>query len=137
MKAALIALGVILGAFLLVAIITATPLVGEVVTLHTRAPSGSWETTPLWIVDTPDGAYLRAGSPEGSGWVRRWQAEPIAKLERNGKLGAVKLTAEPKRRETINALMAARYGWADVFVGLMSDRSGAMPLRVEFVEQGD
>ena len=58
------------------AIITATPLVGEVVTLHTRDSGGDWETTPLWIVDLEGGSYLRAGSPDESGWVTRARANP-------------------------------------------------------------
>ena len=136
MKIGLIAIGAVFGLFLAVAIITATPLVGEVVTLHTRDAGGDWETTPLWVVDTPEGTYLRAGTPESSGWVLRWQQDPAAKLERQGKLRDVRLIGEPTKRQSIHARMADRYGWADAFVGLLGDRSGALPLRVEFIGTG-
>jgi hypothetical protein len=136
MKSALIAIGVMFGVFLALALITATPLVGEVVTLHTRSGNGDWETTPLWIVDTADGSYLRAGSPEGSGWVLRWYDDPSVKLERDGEVSDVVLQAEPQKRQAINDRMAERYGWADGFVGIMGDRSASLPLRVEFVGAG-
>jgi len=42
MKVALLALGAVFVGFLAVAVITATPLVGEVVRLHTRGPGGGW-----------------------------------------------------------------------------------------------
>lgn len=132
MKGALIAIGVVFSCFLVTAAITATPLVGEVVTLHTRSSGGGWETTPLWIVDTPEGSYLRAGSPEGSGWMLRWHSDPAAKLERGGAARDVDLVAEPAKRAFINERMAERYGWADSFVGLMGDRAASLPLRVEF-----
>lgn len=122
-------------AFVVVAGITATPLVGEVVTLHTRDAAGEWQTTPLWIVDTPGGEYLRAGNPE-SGWVARLRAEPAVRLERGGQLADVRLVPEPAMLDEVNARMAESYGWADTFVGMMGDHAGALPFRVNR-ERGD
>jgi hypothetical protein len=68
--------------------------------------------------------------------VLRWHDNPAAKLERAGKLSDVLLQAEPAKQQAINERMAGRYGWADVFVGMMGDRSAALPLRVEFVGNG-
>lgn len=137
MKSALIAIGVFVAAFMLVAIVTATPLVGEVVLLHTHSGGDDWAATPLWIVDTEGGSYLRAGSPESSGWVMRWHSNAEVKLERAGAVREARLFAAPDQREVINALMADRYGWADDFIGLLGgDRSGALPLRVDYVTPG-
>jgi hypothetical protein len=133
MKGVLIAIGMVFLCFMGVAIVTATPLVGEVVMLHTQAADASWETTPLWIVDTPDGSYLRAGNPDSSGWVLRWHQNPAAKLERNDQVSDVRLVAESDKQQAINELMSERYGWADEFVGLMGDRSAALPLRVVYI----
>jgi len=121
-----------------VAGITATPLVGEVVTLHTRDASGEWTTTPLWIVDTPGGEYLRAGNPE-SGWVQRLRADPAVRLERKGQVADVRLVPEPAMRDDVNAQMAEAYGWADGFVGIVGDHANALPFRVnrERGDQGD
>lgn len=82
----IIGVGILLAAFVSVLIITATPLVGEVVTVHTHGADGEWETTPLWIVDLDNTSYLRAGTPEGSGWFTRLQANPDVRLERAGEL---------------------------------------------------
>jgi len=82
MKRVIIGVGILLGSFVSVLIITATPLVGEVVTIHTHGAYGGWETTPLWVVDLGNASYLRAGTPEGSGWFARLQANPDVRLER-------------------------------------------------------
>ena len=129
MKRVLGVIGVFVLLFVVVAGITATPLVGEVVTLHTRE-GGEWKTTPLWIVDAAGAGYLRAGNPE-SGWVARFRADPAARLERRGELLDVALVEAPDMRREVNDLMAAKYGWADGFVGMMGDRAAALPLRVD------
>jgi len=135
MKNLLIVIGSAIGLFLLLAIITATPLVGEVVTLHTLADGGQWQTTPLWVVDFDDASYLRAGSGAASGWVLRLRAHPEAKLERGGELLEVHLIEEPARRDAVHREMAEKYGWADSFVALMSgDRAKSIPLRIEVAD---
>jgi hypothetical protein len=135
MKTMLTVLGVPVACFLALVIITATPLVGEVVTLHTRGSGGEWQTTPLWIVDLDKGPYLRAGTPDGSGWITRIRSNPEAKLEHSGQLLAVTLVEEPTRLQEVHAKMAEKYGWADGFVALMSgDRADSLPLRVEALE---
>jgi hypothetical protein len=131
MKRALVVVGLLLGGFLALAIITATPLVGEVVTLESLGPDGEWHSTPLWIVDAPDGTYLRAGTPEGSGWVTRVQANPEVRLERSGEFQEARLVANPALRDAINQQMAEKYGWANSFVSLMGNHAAALPFRVE------
>jgi len=122
-------LGLLL-AFAIVAGITATPLVGEVVTLHTRDAAGEWKTTLLWIADAPDGAYLRAGGPE-TGWLQRLRTDPVGRLERKGELADIRLVPAPTMRQQLNDLMAEKYGWADAFVGMLGNPEGSLPLRVE------
>lgn len=135
MKTILILLGVLFAGFVALAIITATPLVGEVVTLHTRDSGGDWETTPLWIVDLEGGSYLRAGSPDESGWVTRARANPEAKLDRAGQLLPAALVEEPARLQPVHDAMAEKYGWADDFVALVTgDRADSLPLRVEILQ---
>lgn len=134
MKLVLTILGVPIAIFLVLSLVAASPLVGEVVTLHTRGPDGSWQTTPLWIVETGDTTYLRAGQPESSGWVTRIRADPEVRLERGEKLSDVRLVPDPDARDRVNELMAERYGWADAFVGLQRPVSAALPFRVEPVE---
>lgn len=136
MKRVLIRVGILMGSllatFVAVAIITATPLVGEVVTIHTRGAGGEWETTPLWIVDLDNASYLRSGTPDGSGWVARLRANPEVRLERAGDIEAVRLVEEPAQLQAVHEKMAEKYGWADSFVTLMGgDPTKAIPLRIE------
>ena len=132
MKRVLSIVGLLFAVFIALSIVTATPLVGEVVTLHTRAAGGEWQTTPLWVVDFDKVAYLRAGTPDGSGWVSRLRADPQVRLERSGKLDDVRLVEEPKQLRAVHAKMADKYGWADDFVALMSgDRAKSLALRIE------
>ncbi len=136
MKRALIVIGILLAAFVALGIVSATPLVGEVVTLHTREASGEWATTPLWIIDLEKASYLRAGTPEGSGWVTRMQANPEARLERSGKLWDVRLVPEPSKLQTVHEKMSEKYGWADDFVALTSgDRDESLSLRIEIIDE--
>jgi len=88
--------------------------------------------TPLWVVDTEEGTYFRAGNPETSGWMLRWHEDPAVRLERGDDVKDARLRAEPGKRESINQRMSERYGWADDFVGIMGDRTASLPLRVEF-----
>ena len=132
MKIALLSLLALVLALAILGVITATPLVGEVVTLHTLDEAGEWKTTPLWIVESPDGGeYLRAGDA-GRGWVVRMRANPSIRLERSGETAAVTIVSAPGMVKTVHDLMAEKYGWADDFVTLMApDRSRALALRVE------
>jgi hypothetical protein len=135
MKTILTISGVLVACFIALAIVTATPLVGEVVKLHTRGTDGEWQTTPLWIVDLGSDSYLRAGTPDESGWITRIRGNPEARLERSGKLLGVTLLEEPARLHEVHEKMAEKYGWADGFVKLVSgDRRESLPLRVEILD---
>ena len=90
--------------------------------------------TPLWIVDAEAGTYLRAGSPD-SAWVARMRSNPAVRLERSGSLQDVRLVEESTRLDSVHAMMAEKYGWADDFVALMSgDRSLSIAYRLERLE---
>lgn len=133
MKRALMVMGMALAIFVAMALITATPLVGEVVTLQTRNAEGEWQSTPLWIVDFDDASYLRAGDPQ-SAWVTRLRAHPEVRLERADEVDDVRLVEEPSKLQAVHDEMAAKYGWADDFVALMSaDRSKSVALRIAVV----
>jgi hypothetical protein len=134
MKKVLIVVGLPFAIFIALSIITATPLVGEVVTLHTRDADGEWQTTPLWVVDLDSASYLRAGTPDGSGWVTRMRANPQVRLERSGAIEDVQLVEVPPQLQAVHLAMAEKYGWADDFVALMSgDRTKSLALRIDGV----
>lgn len=129
-KNVLIGVGIAIALFVGTVALTATPLVGEVVTLHTMTTDGNWEKTPLWIVDEGGHAYLRAGAAE-SGWVLRLRANPEARLERGGEVVSVRVIPDESAREIVNQRMAEAYGWADAFLSIGGDSSLSLPLRLE------
>lgn len=136
MKNIFIGVGIAIVLFFGTVAITTTPLVGEVVTLHTMGADGEWETTPLWVVDEGGHAYLRAGAAE-SGWVLRLQSNPQARLERGGEVVSVRVIPDESARDRVNQRMAEAYGWADAFLSIIGgDSSVSLPLRLEVAEAG-
>jgi hypothetical protein len=101
---------------------------GEVVVL-TTLDGESARTTRLWVVDHDGGQWLRGGP--GSGWYQRLLSQPAVELERGGETRSYLAEPVPAMAATINAQMAAKYGWRDRAVSLFSgDRSDAVTVRL-------
>jgi hypothetical protein len=80
------------------ALVTALALEGrEVVILHTSTANGMERTTRAWIVMTNGSIRLERAGKESS-----WRALP---------------DPSPPARARVRFLMAAKYGWADAWVG--------------------
>ena len=91
--------------------------------------AGEFRRTRLWVVDLPDGTYLRAGAPD-SAWFARVRARPQVLLERGDLQRHVLLEPDEGKRAELNAAMGLKYGWADHVVGVAFSRENAIPLRV-------
>ena len=103
---------------------------GEVVVLTTQDADGNPMETRLWIVDHDGFQYLRAGA-EGSGWYQRLVADTEIEVVRNGD-GAVYIAVpDSAMTETVNLLMADKYGWADSYIGTIFPRDDAIAIRLE------
>ena len=102
---------------------------GEVVVVTAVDDAGTSHETRVWVVDLPDGTYLRAGSPDAE-WLARVRAWPQVLLERGDERREVRLEAADKTPE-VNAQMALKYGWADIVVGTVFSRRDAVALRVQ------
>jgi hypothetical protein len=103
---------------------------GEVVVLSTVDAAGAPQETRLWIVDHQGAAWLRAGS-SGAGWYARLREQPRIHVERDGVDTPYQATPVPEATIEINRLMAAKYGWADRFVGLLFSRDDAVAVRLD------
>lgn len=115
-----------------IAVMGASELGGEVVTLHTASPDGE-VTTRIWIVDDTGYAWLRAGVPE-NGWLLRIDANPDVVVERGGeslRFRAVPVRNDPAVRDRIHARMRQDYGLADRIVSLLRDASKSVPVRLD------
>ncbi len=103
----------------------------EVVVLRTSDGEEMHETR-LWIVEGRSRRWLRAGSPSSS-WLKRIYREPHVEVEIDGtteKYTAAPLD-DPEILEWVNARMADKYGFADWLVGLTSNRSQSIPIRLD------
>ncbi len=105
---------------------------GEVVTLTTVGLGGARYDTQLWLVERPDGIWLRSASPR-SRWLARLRAEPRVELQSGDR--RLYFRAVPSDdasvREDVNRRMAAKYGRADRWLGWIFDRTRSVPVRLE------
>ncbi len=119
-------LTLLLGVFALQMIASET---GEVVVLHT-GDAGAQASTRLWVVEHDGDLWLRSGGGE-SGWYGRLVAAPRIGLERQGTRLECVAEPAPAARDTVNALMADKYGWRDDLIGLLvGGRDAAVPVRL-------
>lgn len=103
---------------------------GEVAIITTTDVAGTPHETHVWIVDLDGHPWIRSGSPK-SGWYSRLKETPTLELERNGIHTQYTVETVPDKRAQINALMRAKYGWADTYIGLFFSRANSVPIRLD------
>jgi hypothetical protein len=106
---------------------------GEVVVVSAAEPSGTVQSTRLWVVDADGFAWLRTGNPD-SAWLARLRADPEIEVVRDGESRRFRavLTTEPAVRDRINALVLEKYGWAERLLrAVMLEPERATAVRLE------
>jgi len=103
---------------------------GEVVVLETTDESGQPHETRLWVVDEGGKQWLRAGDPN-SGWLLHIQKNSAVEVERSGQRAGYAAVPIAEVRDQINPLFAAKYGWADAYIGALFGRDDATPIRLD------
>jgi len=104
---------------------------GEVVIVRTWDKSGAVRETRTWIADDEGGSWIEAASP-----MRRffWDvlARPDVELWRGGRWQRCRalVAANPEGHERIRRLLAAKYGWKDRWIGMLTDTSRSVALRM-------
>ena len=128
MKSRLLILAIAL--VLAFALITAVALEGdEVGVLRTRggdAPDGI-RYTRVWYAE--DGARLWIESADHARpFLEDLRREPRIVLEHDGALRAyvAEVQPNPEGHQQIRRLLAEKYGWRDLWVGLLTDTSGSL-----------
>ena len=127
---------VALVAVVLPAAITAVALEGsEVVILRTRGPDGGFEETRVWIADDGPLSYVEAATPERP-WYQSLRQYPELEVVRGGVARRYRAVPEPgpDGHDRVRALLRAKYGWADWWVGLVQDTGRSVAVRLEPVE---
>ena len=113
-----------------IAVALAGDLGGEVVKITTFDAIRTPFTTKIWIVEEGPTLWVRAGS-EGAEWYQRLVQRPGVELERNGRVTPYRATPVREATPGVNALMAAKYGWADWLIGLVRNRDNAVAVRLD------
>ena len=122
-----VVLGLLIALFLLQAIASES---GEVVVVTSQGADGGTAETRLWIVDYEGDQWLRSGSPM-AGWYQNMQANPNIEVTRQDKTAGYVAIPKVEMRDTINAQLNAKYGWADDLIGVMFGREDAIPILLE------
>ena len=104
----------------------------EVVVLVTRGAAGEAHETPLWVIEDGGNLWLRSASPT-SAWLGRLRSNPDIELERAGRRRSYHAVPveTPEACARVNAKMAEKYGASETLVGLYSDRSKFVAIRLD------
>lgn len=104
----------------------------EVVILRTQSADRSWRATRAWVAS--DGAgrvWLEANNPQ-SPWLLDVMENPTLELERGGETLRYRAQPDPSvpGHTRIRSLMAAKYGWADRWVGMLFGNPHSVAVRL-------
>lgn len=127
-----IVLGAVLGIAVCFVAVTLLALEGrEVVVVHTFDAHGQPRETRTWIADEDGYAWIEAANPERP-FLLQLQTNPAVELRRGGMLQRCRAVPapNPEGHQRIRRLLAAKYGWADRWVGLLTDTSGSLAVRL-------
>lgn len=108
----------------------------EVAVLRTRAPDGALSTTRVWLARHDGAVWIEAATPE-RGWYRNILDDPQVELALGDQTRRYRASpvAQPGGHERIRSLLRQKYGWADVWVGLLQDTSRSLAVRLEGVDE--
>jgi hypothetical protein len=120
-------------AALVFAAVTLVALEGvEVVQLRTTAPDGSLRTTRTWVADAGGAMWIEAATPERP-FLQDIGARPEAELVRGGRVLRLRATVVPgeEGHRQVRGLLRVKYGWADRWIGMLTDTSRSVAIRLE------
>ena len=104
----------------------------EVVVVETTDASGKARRTRTWIADDEGVALVEAANPERP-FLVDLRRSPGLVLERGGARFACRaeILPNPEGHERIRRLLAARYGWADGWIGMLADTRASLGVRLD------
>jgi hypothetical protein len=111
--------------------------------LETSAPGGPTRLTHVWFAEADGAIWIESATPERPFYLDL-AARPDLVLERRDSpwsgtrrlRGRAGLVPEPGGHASIRELLAARYGWADDWVAMLTDTSGSRAVRVVLEDGG-
>ncbi len=130
LRTALVSLGALMLAFFLVTLIA---LEGrEVVILYTFDTDGQVRRTRTWVTDDNGSMWIEAANPERP-FLRQLRIKPEVRLDRGGTVYSCSaiVAPNPDGHQHIRRLLAAKYGWADAWIGLLTDTTASLAVRLQ------
>jgi hypothetical protein len=105
----------------------------EVVVLRTFDADGKAHESRVWIADDEEGRVWIEAAESQKPFYLRLIARPEVELLRAGETKVMRASAFPgeEGHRRIRDLLAAKYGWRDVWVGLLVDTSASVAVRLE------
>lgn len=128
-----IAVAIVVVPLTLFAALTLVALEGrEVVVLRTTDENGGVRQTRTWVADAEGVVWIEAANPARA-FLRDLQAHPGVAMRRAGVEHRCRGVAmpNPEGHQHIRALLAQKYGWADCWIGFLTDTSGSLAVRLE------
>jgi len=126
-------LAAVLGIAVLFAAVTLVALEGrEVVVVRTFDARGQARETRTWIADADGYAWVEAANPERP-FLLQIQTNPEVELRRGGTVHRCRALAipNPEGHQRIRRLLATKYGWADCWIGWLTDTSQSLAVRLD------
>ena len=104
---------------------------GEVVELRTVDEHGARRETRTWVADAEGVAWVEAANPERP-FLLHVRTHPDVEIRRAGAWQRchASIAPNPEGHERIRRLLAAKYGWADRWIGMLTDTSNSLALRL-------
>lgn len=105
----------------------------QVIILRTRDAEGTTRETRTWVAEEGGALFVEAAHAERP-FYRHLLADPrVEVVGADGATRAYRATAvaNPYGHRHIRRLLAAKYGWADAWVGLLQDTSASLEVRLE------
>jgi hypothetical protein len=103
----------------------------EVVVVRTHGGDGAAHATRTWVADADGTTWIEAANPERP-FLHDLERAPELELERGGGLQRcqAEIVPNPGGHQHIRELLAARYGWADCWIGLIADTRRSVEVRL-------
>ncbi len=117
-------------------VITAVALeISGVVTVHTETAAGANRTTHVWFVEEDGTLYLEAGNPQNPWVVDLIDADELrlSGQDLDGRYRFM-LHTSAESHQRIRQMMRDKYGWRDVWIGMLFDTSASRMMELSRME---
>ena len=119
-------------ATLVLGVVTIAALEGhDVVVLETTTAGGAPRRTRTWIAEDRDGTWIEAASPSRP-FVADIRRVPTVVVEANGvrRTCTAEIVPNPAGHDRVRRLLRERYGWADRWIGMLTDTHASLGVRL-------